>query len=137
MFKEIIDVRATLKNKLKDNQDITSQEQHQVDYFNARGSVFVLIYAISKSIEIFLDKKVTDKFNLTFREPDALSVYQSYWNPIISIGMSFSEHLLKGLQNYTLTMDIIENALSNFTSFVQAVADYNRERIDSFAKRVS
>ena len=137
LYKEIIDMRSALKKKYKDDEGITTQEQSQLEYFNARGSVFVLIYAISKSIEIFLEKKVSDKFELSFNDFEMLEIYQSYWNPIVSIALSFSEQLLKGLQNYTLTMDIIEVALSNFTGFIQAVAEPNRERITTFAEKVS
>ena len=107
-----------------------------MDFFNARGSVFVLVYALSKTMENFIDKKINDKFDLQFKESNTLDVFRSYWRPIIDIALSFSEQLLEGLQDYTLTMDIVENALSNFNSFIKAVVVPNRERIEIFAKEV-
>ncbi len=136
LFKEIINIRTTLKQKVKEDQGLTAQDQKQLEFFNARGSVFVLIYAISKSIEIFLDKKVDDKFNLYFSESETIGKYQSYWNPIVSISLSFSEQLLKGLQNYSITLESIEGAVNDFTSLVQAVAEPNIERIKRFSEKV-
>lgn len=136
LFLEIINIRSQLKKKSKEGNELTSQEQFQLDFFNARGSVFVLVYALSKTMENFIDKKINDKFDLQFKESNTLDVFRSYWRPIIDIALSFSEQLLEGLQDYTLTMDIVENALSNFNSFIKAVVVPNRERIEIFAKEV-
>jgi len=137
LFKEILNIRNSLKKNSINGEGLKDIEQKNLDFFNARGSVFVLIYAVSKSIEIFLSKRVDDKFDLAFAEPDTVENYQTLWNPIISLALSFSEQLLKGLQNYSLTMDNIEDALSNFNGLVQAVAEPNRKRIEFFAERVS
>jgi len=137
LFREIINFRLNIKQKLKNGDGLTEQEHLQLEFFNARGSVYVLIYAISNTIEVFLNKKVEDKFDLYFKEPNTIEKYQSYWNPIISIALSFSKQLLTGLQNYSLTMESISNAMSDFTGLVQAVAEPNRERIKLFAEKVS
>ena len=138
LFKEIIDIRSLLKKKVKDGKGLTSHEHGQLEFFNARGSVFVLIYAISKSIETFLNNKsVDEKFDLAFDKSDTIENFQKLWNPIITIALSFSGQLLKGLQNYSLTMDTIEEGLSNFTSLVQAVAEPNQRQIDTFADQVN
>lgn len=68
--------------------------------------------------------------------PNTIQEYQAYWNPIISIALSFSEQLLKGLQNYSITMDGIEEALENFEGLIQAVAEPNSDRINKFADKV-
>lgn len=136
LYKEIINVRAKIKDKVKREEGLTDAEQKYLDFFNARGSVFVLIYAISESMELFLNRRVDDKFDLCFTKPLAIDKYQEFWNPIISIALSFSDHLLKGLQNYSLTMDSIEDAVNNFTGLVDAVKEPNHARLHVFAERV-
>lgn len=137
LFKEIINTRMLIKQKFKNGVGLTDLERSQMDFFNARGSVFVLIYAISNTLEIFLNKKIDDKFDLYFKEPNTIEEYQSYWKPIVSIALSFSKQLLTGLQNYSLTMESISNAMSDFTGLVQAVAEPNSERMKIFAEKVS
>ncbi len=137
LFREIITIRMTIKQKFKNGGGLTDQEQSQLDFFNARGSVFVLIYAISKTIEIYLNRKIDDKFDLFFKEPNSIEKYQSYWNPIILIALSFSKQLIIGLQNYSFTMESISDTMSDFTGLVQAVAEPNRERIRIFAEKVN
>lgn len=41
LFKEIINIHQDLKQKVKEDQGLNEQQQKQLEYFNARGSVFV------------------------------------------------------------------------------------------------
>jgi hypothetical protein len=137
LHKEILNRHAILKNKSKNNEALTKVDISRLNYFNSRGSTFVLIYAISRSMEVIIGKTVDDLFSLKFSKPSTLSTYQEYWAPIIDIALSFSDQLIKGLQNYSVTMETIDSAVDIFVGLIQAVADPNQERLDQFASKVA
>jgi hypothetical protein len=138
LFNEILSKKNDLKSRIKDGEELRKIEQDQLEFFDTRGSVFVLVYAISESMEIFLDRKIDDKFDLHFKNISTVNEYQKYWYPIINTVLAFPMQLKKALdKNYSLSMDGVEVAVDDVVGLVTAVAEHSRDQFDEFSEKVN
>lgn len=134
LFNQISKVTQGLKQKPEN--ELTDIEKSQLQLLSGRGGVFLLIYAISESMETFLKRRISDRQSLKFTGTEKIEVYQGYWIPIINIALSFAGTLQQGLVKYTFTLEDIRDAISRFTQLIQSTEQSNIEIYKKFASCV-
>jgi hypothetical protein len=138
LLRAVQDRKQELMN-LSNNQDLTEKQEKSLEFFRNRGSTFLLVSAISCSLEIIIEKPIHDKFLLTFKENISLQDCLTEWKPIVNSVSSFSEKLVQGLQNGLNNPDRVKTAISDFTSMIESFVALNEgtsNTYSNFANRI-
>lgn len=82
---------------------LSEEEKPQLKFFRSRGSTLLLLYAISRSIEIILSENIHDKFLLKFKHNASPNDHIENWKQIIEVCIAFAYRLndaiIDGLKN--------------------------------------
>ncbi len=113
----------------------TTQKSH-MDFFRRRGSISLMVAAISDSIETFLDRPVADRMALRFKENLSPKDAADAWMPIVDSALPFSNQLLEATDLGLKNAENVKAALEKFRSMVEATVDANRKKYAAFAKKV-
>jgi hypothetical protein len=106
-------------------------------FFRRRGSTFLLLAAISASIETFLGRAVANRWALTFSDNCTPSDGIERWQPIVDSALSFSQQLSEATDLGLKNPDTVQSAFDDFQALIEATADANRAKYDAFAGFVS
>lgn len=115
LFKRLELIKFDLLNMTDDG--IKSADKKKKEFFRKSGSIFVYIYALSRCIEIFTNKPVTDNFTLSFGGR-GLDAAMKGWEPIINQTISFVPTLEDGLKN-GMAMKEIDRSVDNFKQLIE------------------
>ncbi len=124
------------KNQLIHARELTEQQAKILSFFRNRGSTFLLASSISASLEIILNKRIHDKFSLQFIENLSPQQATELWKPIVNISNAFSSQLVKGLEGGFNNIDRVTNAISDFTSYMEATVEVNKAIYTTFSAKV-
>ena len=126
------------KKRLGDigESDRTEAQQRHTQFFRRRGSIAVMVAAISKSIELFLDRPVPDRTALQFRDNCSPKDAIGRWQPIIESALSFSNQLVEATDLGLKNSDTVSSALEKFQGMIEATVDANRARYTAFGDMV-
>lgn len=120
----------------KSGDQRTEDEQGQMDFFRRRGSISLMVSALSASIETFAGRPVSDRMLLHFRDNCTPAVAGEHWRPILEVGLPFSEHLLPATDLGLKNVDTVRAAQKTFSGLIAATAKANRETYAEFGRRV-
>jgi hypothetical protein len=99
----------------------TNTIREQIEYFDLRGSSFLLVSAIAASIETMLNKPIPDTFNLHWKNIISLHQAIDNWSPVIVCLLPFTNNLGKAITETRLqNKENVENSIKTFRSFVEA-----------------
>ena len=107
-----------------------------MQFFRRRGSIIMMLAAISGSIEVFLDKPVPDRTSLQFKENLSPAKAAALWQPIVDAALSFSSQLMDATDLGLKNAEVVTKARQNFQGMIEATADANRERYSAFSELV-
>ncbi|HNP19717.1 MAG TPA: AIPR family protein [Fulvivirga sp.] len=114
----------------------TSEEESILDYLRSRGSIILLASSIADSLEIILDKRVINRFDIKFIKNLKLNEAIFEWRKIVEIGSAFIPQLAEGLQDGIKNKDKVNAAISTFKSLISAVKTVNKRVFDDFSSNV-
>jgi hypothetical protein len=133
-------VRAIQDLKLKllnSTNELLEDEQNTLKYLRSRGAIILLATGIAGCIEVILNRRVSNKFNIVFYDNVNLDQAMSEWSKIINVATSFVGQLQEGLQDGIKNKERVDRALSNFTQMMRAVRNANVAVMDEFASKIS
>ena len=116
--------------------DRTEALGRHMQFFRRRGSIIMMLAAISGSIEVFLEKPVADRASLRFKENASPAKAAALWQPIVDAALSFSNQLIDATDLGLKNAEVVKNAEQNFQGMIEATADANRERYNGFSELV-
>lgn len=127
------------KKRLADTADEsrTEHQRRQMAYFRRRGSIHLLVAAISASIETFLARPVADRWQLRFNDNCTPTVAMERWQPLVDAALAFTSQLTAATDTGLKNPETVELALENFQGMIEATAEANRARYDAFAGLVA
>jgi hypothetical protein len=135
LLRKINIIKTELKAKLKnDPQSLTDIEKAQLDFFEKKGSTFLLVAAVSACLETILGRSVPDKFSVHFRKKSNLRDAEENWSKIISIVLPLSVHLSDGFSGKRITAEGVPKAINQFRTLFAAVAAPNKRALSEFAQ---
>jgi hypothetical protein len=108
-----------------------------MNFFRRRGSIFLLLAAISSSIETFLGRPVADRWALKFSDNCTPADGATRWQPIVDVALSFVQQLTDATDVGLKSPETVEKAIENFQALVEATAGANRAHYDLFAQHVA
>ena len=116
--------------------DRTEAQRRHMQFFRRRGSIHLLVAAISSSIETFLGEPVPDRTQLHFIDNCSPKDGMDRWQPVIDVALSFSAQLIDATDNGLKNAETVKNAISTFDSMIEATAEANAEKYTTFAELV-
>jgi hypothetical protein len=135
LLKTIEERKIQLVNKSK-SEDLTESESMQLEFFRKRGSIHMYLSAISKSLEIFLDKPIPSLLKTHFKKNLKLSEAIAVWEPIIDSVNPFVNYLSEGLSDGFRNTKAVDSAVKAFVSLVEATKQANKKVFIKFKNQV-
>lgn len=113
----------------------TESQKRQMAFFRRRGSIHLLVAAISSTIETFLGQPVPSRWKLRFTQNCTPKDAATYWQPIVDASLAFTPQLVDATDVGLKNPDTVKRALETFQGIIEATAEPNRTKYDAFAKR--
>lgn len=126
------------QSDLKDKKELSEQQKKQIAFLNRRGAIYMLQSAISSSLESILDDSISNRFALHFKNTQFTEEQLvGLWEPILEPCLSFCEHLESPLDNSLRNTQNVENALKEYSNFINATKSVNTNIFKEFSVLVS
>jgi hypothetical protein len=129
--------KLILMTKAKNSASaLTSAEERQLTFFRKRGSIYLLVSAISSCLETFLGRKVPNLFRLSFGDRVSPKESQKLWNEIVEVTAPLCAQLDEALNDGLKSATSVTAAISKFQGLVEVTADSNASKFKSFKARL-
>jgi len=135
LLKAVEKKKLNLIEKSKNNK-LSEIENDQLEFFRLRGSTFMMTAAISKSLEVILDKIIPNLFNLEFRDNLSPGQAKNLWSRIVEITSSFTAPLKEGLSDGFRNKKAVDDAINTFRSLVNSTKEANKEIFEEFSSKI-
>lgn len=136
LLRSIETARLRLRKQQSDAANsMKKSDQEQLAYFHNSGSIYVLIYALSESLEDILDDTVPDKFKLAFGSLVSPKKATEHWTPIVQAFLPLVNTLTDAFEP-SFKRENVERATKMFRTMAKMARDNNRVVIDAFARRL-
>ena len=123
-------------NKKNKNGKLNDLEKEQLDFFQTRGSVFLMIAAISNCIQVFLDISIPNRFRLEFIKNFTLKEAVKTWEPLVDVVCNYLSDLQEGFSEGAVREKHAKEAIEKFTRFIGATKQANKDIYSEFSKIV-
>lgn len=127
------------KKRISDmpESDRTEAQQRHMQFFRRRGSIHIMVAAVSGSIESFLGRPIPDRAALHFEKNVSPATAMTLWQPIVDSALPFSAQLIDATDTGLKNPETVSRALEAFQGMIEATAEANQEKYESFAKTVA
>lgn len=122
------------KIMLKDKKETrTDSENEQILFLSKRGSKMLLIFVIAECMENILGTKVSDSWNLRFKDCSNFDVLVDMWQELISVILAFHVNLLPALEGGLKNMKTVKSVAGSVKSIILAIQSTLKEQLKDFA----
>jgi hypothetical protein len=125
-----------LKFELLQKSELLSNEQELLDFLRSRGSIIVFASAIANSLEVILNKKISNKFSIVFCKNLTLEQAKYEWKQILNMASAFVSTLNEGLEDGIKNEEKINTAIKTFTTLMNAVRVANKSILEKFSSAI-
>ena len=136
LLEAISDIKIGLMARDKAKETLTESDVGKLSFLRTRGANYLLVAAISKSIETVLGTPVTSKFNLRFKPNVPYNRYKETWRPIIQSSMAFYNQLRKPLISNLKNADEVAEGIDLMQSLIDSTREANNNVYAGFAAEV-
>jgi len=125
---------ALLKKSKKGG--LTKDEERELDFFQTRGSVFLLTSAVAECLEVITNQAIPNRFRLCFSSKTSMDEGVNIWTDIIDIVISFSTTLKKGFSSGAIRQTEAADAIREVATMVSAVKKPNSKIFSDFTDKI-
>lgn len=130
-------LKVALVSKAKTNEDgLTNTEKQQLSFFRNRGAIFLFVAAMSSCAEIFLSRRVANRFRLSFGSTLPPHTAQHVWSPLVLANAPLCTHLADALSDGLKNTERVRKAIQTFEGLVQVTAAANSPLYIKFSEKV-
>lgn len=126
-----------IKLELIQKDELLSNEQELLSFLRSRGSIILFASAIANSLEVILNKKISNSFSVEFRKNQTLDGAKFQWKQILYMASAFVNTLNDGLEDGIKNEVKIESAIKTFTTLINAVKVANKLILEKFTAEIS
>ena len=103
----------------------------QLAYLRKRGSIYLLVAAVSRGLEVILDEPIPNRFRLSF---DQLKMDDAIgrWKPVIEAVLPFVAQLDAGVAGALKSNTEIESSIKSFSQMLRTARRFNEETFLKF-----
>lgn len=129
--------KIRLVAKAKENEaTLTKAEQQQLQFFRKRGSIYILVSAISACIETFTGRRIPNLFRVSFGEHTSPADSQGIWDAVVGVTVPFCSQLEDAMTDGLKNMDKVNKAIQTFQSLVLSTESANEATYKQFARYI-
>jgi hypothetical protein len=137
LYKAVLDYKQELKNIAKGENDLKEKEKKTLEFLSHVGSIYTIMSGISISLEVILDRKIGNFFDVTFKSELSYDECLKLWNKVLRCCIPFAATSLKEvLRTKVKKKDIIENCVEQFSSLIESTREVNNDTYNYFASKV-
>lgn len=137
LYKTILDYKQELKVKSKENDNLMEVEKKTLEFLSHSGAIYTIMAAISASLEIILDKRVGNLFDIKFKDGINFEECQKLWKKVLNCCIPFVSSSLKNvLKTKVKKKEEIESSIEQFSSLIASTREVNKEVYNNFASKV-
>lgn len=126
------------KIMLKDKKETrTESENEQMLFLSKRGSKMLLISVVSECLENIIGVKITDSWNMKFKDCSDFDKLVDLWKQIISVILAFNNSLLPALDGGLKNKESVRNVTTSVKSIVLAIQTMLKEQLKDFVNAIS
>jgi hypothetical protein len=125
-----------LKFELLQKSELLSSEQELLDFLRSRGSIIVFASAVAASLEVILNKKISNKFSIVFCKNLTLEQAKYEWKQVLNMASAFVSTLNEGLEDGIKNEEKINTAIKTFTTLMNAVRVANKLILEKFSSAI-
>ena len=135
LLKTIEVVKKDFMDK-RSRDDMKKIEKTHLEYLRQRGSIYLFMSAISASLEIILDRKITNRFHLKFKNINDVNEMISLWKPIVMATLPYTVALQKSLNDGIRSDEKVKEAINNFVLMVESTQSVLKTTYEEFNNNV-
>ena len=136
LLRAVENKKMQLVNKDKNGEGLTDAEKNQLSFFRKRGSIYLLVSAISSCIETFSGKHIPNRFRLSFDEKVSPIEFSGIWAEIVEVAVAFCSKLEDAISDGLKNADKVSKAIQTFSELMQATAIPNADVYKKFSTRI-
>lgn len=114
----------------------TEVQARHMQFFRRRGSIAMMLAAISGSVELFLGRPVPNRASLRFSDNCSPAEAAERWQPIVEAALSFSGQLIDATDLGLKNADTVKQAMEKFQGMIEATLESNADKYAAFAEQV-
>jgi hypothetical protein len=134
LLKCVLDTKTRLLSA--NENSLTEIELATLDFFQMKGSIYLLVAAISDCLESIIGRKIANKFSLQFKDNISATKGVEVWQPIVDVLLPLTGQLQDGFTNKRIRADKAASAITKFRGVVGAIAIANKAIFEVFAAKV-
>ena len=125
------------KIMLKDKKETrTDSENEQNLFLSKRGSKMLLIFVIAECMENILGAKVSDSWNLRFKDCSNFDALVNMWQALICVVLAFNVNLLPALEGGLKNMKTVKSVAGSVKSLILAIQSTLRGQLKDFVSAI-
>ena len=125
-----------LRHENDDNVDMQEQNKSQLEFLDKRGASYLMIYAISQSMETIVGRPIPNKFRLQFSTNIAPEAGAVLWDPILDVTLPLSRQLDDCFLKNRITNDKLKITVVKFAGLIASLSGAHRPIFEEFRKHV-
>jgi AIPR protein. len=136
LLKAVESRKSELILKSRGSDLMTDIEKRELEYFRNRGAIYLLVSAVSSSLETIIGKRIDSISRLSFGNKISPSKAERIWRPVIKIGTPFCAQLGESFTHGLKNTELVRRNMQTFQSLVQATASANKEAFREFSSHI-
>lgn len=128
--------KMLLLAKSRENEVLSAQESLQMQFLDKRGSSYLLVAAVSASMETILCRALPNKFEVQFKNNPSPDRAIENWREIISIVLALSKQLDSAFIKNRISNERLKDSLSGFSGVITSLKKGYEPTFDSFRNLV-
>ena len=134
LSRAIDEYKITLKD-MKETR--TNSQNEQMIFLSKRGSKMLLISVISECMENIIGVKISDGWNLKFKDCSDFDALVDMWKKIIHAVLAFCNTLLPALEGGLKNKETVKNTTASVESIILALQDSLKVQLKDFVNAIS
>ena len=125
------------KSKLRNINDgeRTEAQNRQWGVLRQRGATFMISSAIAAGLETILEKPITNRFQLKYKNTTTIQDSINNWNCILDVILPLINKLFPALESGNLkNKDVVKSCIGDFVDLLEAIRQPNSSTFHEFSK---
>ena len=123
LLKAIEDEKNSLRYKESIEHGLTSAESAKLQFYRKRGSVFLMVVAISECIETIVDRRIQNRFSLKFTNEVSPEISANIWKQTVAALSGLHKMLDKAFADGLKNQERVSDTIKAFSQQAAGIQD--------------
>jgi hypothetical protein len=114
--------RLRLMELTRNGDALTDQQKLQLSFLDKKGAAYLIVHAISQGLETILERVVTNRFGVRFRQNLSIDSASTAWEPIVDIYLALSAQLDSAFNRNRIANERLKDTTQHFNGVIQSLS---------------